>query len=114
MATRNNIYHDLAESPFRILLEGVFYHFSSLLHLQKFVSLYPENRRKMTEYLAKLYTVNLSLHRLPDLVLYRKIETRGFFIKLEGSELTCLDSAIFMEKVLIRPLIEQSKIITLS
>jgi YHS domain-containing protein len=114
MVTRNNIYKDLQSSPFKIILEGVIYHFSSLLHLQKFVSRYPKNRRSMTEYLAKLYNVNLSLHRLPDLILYRKIETRGFFIKLEGSELKCLDSVIFMEKILIRPSIEQSKIITLN
>ena len=70
--------------------------FSSKLHLDKFKKKLKENRDIINYSLMKRFNYYLDVSQLADVVLYRKIETRGFLIvTLEGKEL-CQKSLQFV------------------
>lgn len=87
--TRSGVAKDLKRSPFRIILNGVTYCFSSDKHLQKFKAQCYAYRAQVNLSLSHRFDYELDLSMIADLVLYRKIETRGFFIKYRGEEFTC-------------------------
>ena len=92
--TRNKIEYDLYISPFSYKLNETIFYFSSFNHLEKFKECINENRKALTLSLSNRFKVKSNFHLLFDLVLYSKIETRGFLVKLEGVEYTCLNDII--------------------
>lgn len=88
MFTRNGVCYDLQRSTYRAKVDGLTYVFSSKLHLDKFKKKYRENRDIVNYSLSKRFNVAVDVSQLADIVLYRKIETRGFLIVTnEGNEL---------------------------
>lgn len=88
MFTRNGVCYDLKRSTYRTTVDGLTFVFSSRLHLDKFKQKYRENRDIVNYSLTRRFNVNVDVSQLADVVLYRKIETRGFMIvSNEGSEL---------------------------
>lgn len=89
MCTRNGIYYDLTNSPYRVIVNGFTFVFSSQMHLDKFIKKIKENRDIMNYSLSKRFKIKVKLITVPDLVLYRKIEGRGFLVlNPEGVEIT--------------------------
>lgn len=78
-------------SPYKITIEEITYVFSSTNHLNKFAELIEFNRKRIAESLSNRFKLNIQLDRLADLVLYGKIESRGFHIEIEGDVIQCLD-----------------------
>ena len=90
MISRNGVVYDLEKSPFIYLENGMKYVFSSQLHLDKFKARKKENRDIINYSLTKRFKLNCDVSLIADIVLYRKIETRGFLIySCEGNKL-CL------------------------
>jgi hypothetical protein len=88
MITRNGVCYDLNISSYRHKVGGLTYVFSSQLHLEKFKSKLKENRDIINYSLTKRFNYSVDVSQLADIVLYRKIETRGFLIvTTEGNEL---------------------------
>lgn len=88
MFTRNGVCYDLQRSTYRTKVDGLTFVFSSKLHLDKFKKKYCENRDIVNYSLSKRFNVAVDVSQLADVVLYRKIETRGFLIVTnEGKEL---------------------------
>ena len=88
MYSRNGVCYDLPKSVYRLNVNGLTFVFSSQLHLDKFKSKYKENRDIVNYSLSKRFNLFVDVSQLADIVLYRKIETRGFLIvNNEGTNL---------------------------
>lgn len=77
-------------SPYKITINEITYVFSSIKHLNKFTDLIEFNRKRIAESLSNRFKINIRLDRLADLVLYSKVESRGFLIEIEGDVIQCL------------------------
>lgn len=89
MMTRNGIVYNLELSPYKATIEGVTYMFSSINHLGKFMEKLDENREILSHSLSKRFNITINLNVLSDIVLYSKVETRGFHIIFEGVPYSC-------------------------
>lgn len=88
MITRNGVCYDLNISSYRYKDGNLTYVFSSQLHLDKFKKKLKENRDIINYSLTKRFNIHVDVSELADVVLYRKVETRGFLIVTsEGKEL---------------------------
>lgn len=96
MITRNGVCYDLTKSPYTITVNNLTYVFSSRPHLDKFRKRLKENRDIVNYSLTRRFNVSVDVSQLADIVLYKKIETRGFLIVTnEGTEL-CQESLKFV------------------
>lgn len=74
--------------------------FSSDLHLVKFEEQYKEHRAEQEMKFKARYRFEIRLNNLFDLVLYKKIETRGFLVITEGGQKICRENLLLSgEKV---------------
>lgn len=91
--TRNGVAKDLAQSPyiFTEIINGDKYdfYFSSNLHLNNFVEKRDENFKMLYNHIYKRFKFKVNCRALADLNLYKKIETRGFYIKCNNKEFLC-------------------------
>lgn len=101
MISRNGVVYDLNISPYRHTVNGLTFVFSSKLHLDKFIKKLKENRDIINYSLSKRFNMTVDVSQLADVVMYRKIETRGFLIvTAEGKEL-CQNNITFGGGVVI-------------
>lgn len=88
--TRNNIAYDFNISPhIEVIRYGdreVEYVFSSDLYRRKFLERRKETRTSIEEFMLKKYDVNIEMEELSDFYLYKKIEKRGFLIRMNDKE----------------------------
>ena len=94
-ATRDGIYYNLDESHYEYNVSygeqhHITYVFSSRLNLKKFNDRLEENRSILTYSLFNRFNCWLLANELYDIVLYSKIEKRGFLIKVNGVSYKCL------------------------
>ena len=88
MITRNGVCYALEHSPY--IHKGAFtFVFSSQLHLDKFLAKQKENRDIINYSLSRRINMNVDVKELADIILYRKIETRGFLIYDESGDEIC-------------------------
>lgn len=95
MITRNGVCYDLSKSNYKHIENGVVFVFSSKLHLDKFKRKLTDNRKLINMSLTKRFSCGVDVSILADIVLYKKIETRGFLIVYEGIELWEKEQVIF-------------------
>lgn len=96
MVTRNGIYYDLTKSTYKFKTPDthVTYVFSSDLHLVKFEDNYLENRKEQNIKFKARFRLNTHLNTLADLLLYMKIEQRGFLVVNERGQKLCHENLI--------------------
>lgn len=87
--TRNGIVYNLKLSPYTIGLNNITYYFSSQNHLEKFTEKLTENREVINYSLSKRFSITVNVNVLADLILYAKVETRGFLVKHKGEFYSC-------------------------
>ena len=96
--TRNGVAKDLSKSPYiyTVITESDVLHlyFSSKLHLNNFVEKRNDNYNMIYNYIYKRFKYRVDCRMLADLNLYTKIETRGFYIKINHKEYVCPDHII--------------------
>jgi hypothetical protein len=91
--TRNGVIYDLRKSPYFLQIDTRTYYFSSEIHKQKFAKKLLENRDSINYSLTMRFNITIIFNALADLILYIKIESRGFRV-LEGSTELCLNHLI--------------------
>lgn len=88
MKTRNNIYHNLEFTEFVYQFDSeISFYFSSALHLKKFTEKLIAYQENLKISLEKRFKVDMEIGLFAALQLYKKIETRGFYIKIGGNKL---------------------------
>ena len=85
--TRNGIYNNLNISSYSVTLENITYYFSSRQYLNKFINIYKNNRLELKAQVEKKLEIELEANQIYDLILYQKIEKRGFRVVYGGKEL---------------------------
>ena len=94
--TRNGVAKDLSQSPyiFTEVFEGakVDFYFSSKLHLDNFTKRRQDNYQMLYNHIYRRFKFKVNCWLLSDCNLYKKIETRGFYIKINGNEIICPDN----------------------
>lgn len=89
--TRNGVVYFLPDSKFIANIYGIKYYFSSQRHLDKFKAEFITNREMLFYSLHKRFRLWMNFDILADLVFYKKVETRGFYIEYGGYCFTCLE-----------------------
>lgn len=92
--TKNGIERNLAKSPYFITRNSITFFFSSKLHLNKFSNKRFEFKNEIKQSLSKRFKIGIDLPIICDLILYKRIETRGFLIFKEGKYYSCVNSII--------------------
>ena len=96
--TRNGVAKDLSNSPyiFTEFIDGnkIDFYFSSKLHLNNFVEKRIENYNMIYNYIYKRFKFKHNCKLLADCNLYKKVETRGFYIKINDKEFLCPNKLI--------------------
>ena len=85
-ATKNGVYYDFSKSIYRVNIDNYTFVFSSKLHMEKFKKKRKEHAEKINASLSKRFNLLVDVTALSDMVLYRKIESRGFLVINEGEE----------------------------
>ena len=94
MKSRKGVYYDLTISPYRVTLDDLTFVFSSRLHKDKFIAQYAAHRKKINFSLSNRFNVIVKFAPLADVVLYSKIETRGFLMIDKEGKTLCKNSII--------------------
>lgn len=97
--TRRNIEYMLSKSPFTVSMGyernyTITYYFSSGNHATKFLEKYKDNRDKINESLSNRFNIFIDFAIMCDIVFYAKVESRGFYININGGVATCLNQII--------------------
>lgn len=91
--TRNGVAIVMAKSPYTFteMINGnvVTFNFSSKLHLNNFVEKRQQNFQMIYNYIYKRFKFKVDCRLLADCNLYKKIETRGFYIKINNKGYVC-------------------------
>ena len=91
--TRNGVAKNLEYSPyiFTEFIDGdqVDFYFSSKLHLNNFIEKRTENYNMLYNHIYKRFKFKVNCRMLADCNLYQKVETRGFYIKINNKEFLC-------------------------
>ena len=94
--TRNGVAKDLSKSPYiySVLTEKDVLHlyFSSKLHMKRFAEKRDDNYNMIYNYIYKRFKYQVDCRLLADLNLYQKIETRGFYVRLNKEVYLCPDN----------------------
>lgn len=90
--TRNGICYNLSKSPYTTrLVYGdtlIIFYFSSERYKNKFDNELADARNKLHESLSKRFKIKITFDFLSDLILYRKVEKRGFYVFYDGEVFT--------------------------
>ena len=96
MLTVRGIAYDLDLSPYKSEIiynqEKITFKFSSKMYESKFNDKLVENRNKISTSLSNRFGFNISNDLLSDIILYSKIEKRGFLIISEKEKYRCLNN----------------------
>ena len=91
--TRRGVAKELTNSPYiftELINKDKFdFYFSSRLHLNNFIGKRATNYNMIYNHIYKRFKFKVDCRALADLNLYKKIETRGFYIKCNDKEFIC-------------------------
>lgn len=90
MPSRSGVCYDLENSEYKSTQNGLTFVFSSQLYKDKFESRVKENRDIINYSLTKRFGISIDVSTLADVVLYRKIEKRGFLIVAKEDKMQCV------------------------
>ena len=90
MPTRNGVYYDLPSSPHVFHWNGLFFHFSTVRHKERFIEGVLQRERQMTATMSKRIGCKVDMALPASVQFYRQVETRGFYIESEdGRSASC-------------------------
>lgn len=95
---RTGVYYDLKESTHLERIDYVnttiIYVFSSELYRSKFAEKVKSNRETINNSLTKRFDLKVNVNMLADIVLYKKIEKRGFYLLINGESVECQSNIV--------------------
>jgi hypothetical protein len=64
---------------------------------------YKPELKPLSDNLSRRTRSDVRIHWLDIVQIYRRIETRGFYITMEGSAASCPENLLFTDRVQIQP-----------
>jgi hypothetical protein len=95
MISKDGIYYNLAISVYKQRIEGLTYYFSSKINARKFNERIENNRVEINLKMRARFHVDTDFKALADLLLYRSIEKRGFYIENDKGVALCQENLIY-------------------
>lgn len=91
--SRGGVAYDLSLSPFKVELnykeDKITFKFSSELNVGRFENKIKEHRETINKSLSNRFNIGIDIPVISDIVLYSKIEKRGFLVLINGEEYKC-------------------------
>ena len=81
------VYNDINESIYTFKYDDLVFYFSSQFYKEKFKSMYAQFLKDETMKLKIKFKCNIYCDEMILLLLYKKIEKRGFKVEYKGKEL---------------------------
>jgi hypothetical protein len=100
MVTRYGVCYDLNVSPYKFRVGNITYVFSSELYKSNFKEKFQTHREEMNNKLTKRYDIPVIINTLCDIVLYKKVEKRGFLLLVDGVGKVCKGSLILNGEIM--------------
>jgi YHS domain-containing protein len=100
MLSRRGIAYNFKISPYKYTEQDITFYFSSQLHKDSFISKLKENRNKINDSLSNRFKIDVEFNKLADISLYKKIESRGFLLKIKGDYICHDEIKLGIEKVM--------------
>lgn len=104
--TKNGICYNLIESPYKVSVtynsQTLRFYFSSKLNSEKFIERLELNREDINGSLTKRFKLSVINNTLCDIMLYNKIEQRGFYINADGKGLEWLEEIVLDGEIVTR------------
>lgn len=91
MKSRRGVYYDLSKSDIRWGYREIELFFSSIRRLDRFVESRSNTIAELNMSLSKRFGCTINVDKLAILIAYKRAETRGFYVRLNGEVYTCLD-----------------------
>jgi hypothetical protein len=97
MKTTRGIYLNILDSTYSYSFDNFTFYFSSPFYLRKFTELYSYEIDRFNTAVSVMYKNQFQLEcdKLALVRLYSRIEKRGFYIKINGVPITCLNDITF-------------------
>jgi hypothetical protein len=94
MKTQRGIYLDITESTYPFTVGEITFYFSSIFYRSKFMNDYQSEIKRFNESANNVYKNKFCIDMTPLALirLYVLIEKRGFYLKIKGVEVTCLEN----------------------
>lgn len=83
MPSRNGIFYNLSESPWRVSRHGMIFYFSSETHYNRFLREVDKRERQMTETMSHRIGCFVNMEIPACVQLYRQVEQRGFLVRID-------------------------------
>lgn len=83
MPSRNGIYYNLIESPWKLSRHGMIFYFSSETHYNRFLREVDKRERQMTETMSHRVGCFVNMEIPACVQLYRQVEQRGFLVGID-------------------------------
>lgn len=93
--TKNGVCYNLAVSPWTFEYRDMSFAFSSRAHRDRFADSVTSRCHWLNDSLARRFKVTCEIEELALVQLYLMIETRGFYMVIDGKVMTCPDSLVF-------------------
>ena len=87
--TENGVCYDLENTPYTFNRKGIEYHFSSETHRGKFVRNIVKREEWLADSLSRRFKVKFDGSLLAGLQLYSQVESRGYYVVVEGEVCKC-------------------------
>jgi hypothetical protein len=103
MMTKRGIYPNILDSEYPFTVGEITFYFSSMVYRQKFMNLYRDEIKHINETAIRHkhpFKTDMTIFSL--LRLYCLIEKRGFYIKVRGEEVTCLENVKMVLEISVR------------
>lgn len=86
--TRRGVCYDLEKSPYQIELwygdKLIIFSFSSANNKERFKTKLLDHRKKLEKSLTNRFKIIITFDILADLILYKNVEKRGFYLCYDG------------------------------
>lgn len=103
--SRRGICYNLEKSPYSTTLaygdKLIIFYFSSSLYKEKFENELDAARNTLHKSLSKRFKIDISFIFLSDLILYRRIEKRGFHVFYDGEVYDQCPTSLNVHNVLL-------------
>lgn len=90
MPTKDGVFYELSDSPYRALYGDYTFHFSSRKHQESFLDKLPVRVEWLCDSFSKRFKFEIDARLIAVFQLYFQVETRGCYVKtVDGEVLRC-------------------------